>query len=126
MLISPHVGRTMVQEIELELVSGGHAKLTLPEPGEFASFYVFSMESSGNVQFWQLLVRLMAAAGRPVCAFHEGMRHQLANQGNVTRSATQFDILHFESDMVLNQGNVTRSAMQHLLRRRGYGFGIFF
>ena len=62
---------------------GGYAKLTFPDPGEFASFYAFSMEHSGIVEFWQLLSRLMAAAGRPVCAL-EGLRRQGLRQDDVT------------------------------------------
>ena len=93
----------MEQEIDLALVSGEQAKLALPEPGEFTSFYVFSMEHSGNIQFWQLLERLMAAAERPVYAFHENLRRQ-----------------------ELNLGKFERSSLQHLFCRNGYGFGIFF
>jgi hypothetical protein len=93
----------MDQEIRLELLSGGHASLKLPEPGTFPSFYVFSMEASGNVQFWELLVRLMAAAGRPVFAIHEVLRQQR-----------------------LSQTDIAPSAMERLLRRKGCGFGLFF
>jgi hypothetical protein len=95
--------KTLDREIKLELVSGGFARLTLAEPGEFESFYVFSMEHSGNVQFWRLLTLLMSAAGRSLFAFDEALRQQ-----------------------GLNQRNVTRSGMRDLLCRRGYGFGIFF
>ena len=90
-------------EIELDLVSGDRAKLTLPEPGNFTSFYVFSMEHSGNIEFWQLLVGLMAAEGRSIFAFHEGSGKQS-----------------------LNHWQFTRSGMRDLLRRHGYGFGILF
>jgi hypothetical protein len=80
----------------------GHAKLTLSDPGEFANFYVFSTEHCGSKQFWKLLERLMAAAGRPILALET-----LRQQG-------------------LNRRDVTRSAMRRVLRRQGYGFGIFF
>jgi hypothetical protein len=95
--------RRMDSVFELLLVSGSHTRLTLPEAGEFASFYVVSMEYSGNVQFWELLTRLMAAAGRPVCAFNEWLREQ-----------------------GLKEGDLTKSALRSLLHRRGYGFGILF
>jgi hypothetical protein len=95
----------MNQEIELELVSGMSARLTLPEPGEFPSFYVFSMEYSGSFRFWRLLERLMTAAGRPLCNL-ETLRCQ-AEKGNGSRKFTD-------------------SAQQKLLVRPGYGFGIFY
>jgi hypothetical protein len=93
----------MEVEIELELSSGGNVKLTFPEPGDFPSFYVLSMEYSGYPQFWELLAKLMAAAGRPVCAVHQGLRQQ-----------------------ELSPASVTQSSMQRLLQRRGYGFGVLF
>jgi hypothetical protein len=61
------------------------------------------MEYSGNVQFWKLLERLMAAAGGPVYALHQGLHEQ-----------------------GLKIDQVKRSDVQRLLRRRGYGFGILF
>jgi hypothetical protein len=97
------LGRQVDQEFQLELVSGGSTKLTLPAPGEFASFYVFAVEYAGSDGFWQLLARLMAAAGRPVCALQEGLR-----QRGVTL------------------GDATRSAVRRFLEQPGYGFGIFF
>jgi hypothetical protein len=43
----------------------------LPESSaQSASFYVFSMEHSGQLQLWELLTRLMEAAGRPLCTLH--------------------------------------------------------
>ncbi|MGP0076809.1 MAG: hypothetical protein ACLPWF_33260 [Bryobacteraceae bacterium] len=87
-------------DIELELVSGTPIKLTLPEAGDFESFYVFSMEYSGNIQFWKLLLRLMAAAGRPVYDIHEALREQ-----------------------GLEVGQVKPSALRQLLNLHGYGFG---
>lgn len=95
----------MDQEIEMDLASGGRVKLTLPQPGDFASFYVFSMAFSGIGQFWQLLDRLMAAVGRPLCDF-QALRRRASN-GNAT-------------DRLAN------SAEKQLLLRRGYGFGVFF
>jgi hypothetical protein len=95
----------MIQEIELDLVAGGSLKLTLPEPGDFASFYVFSMECSGSFSFWKLLERLMAAAGRPLCNF-QTMRRQA---GEARESL-----------------KLTSAAQQILLRRSGYGFGTFY
>ena len=70
----------MAEELELELLSGGRAKLTMAAPGEFASFYVFSMKFSGSPQFWELLSRLMAAAGRPLCGLHEALQQQGLNR----------------------------------------------
>ncbi|MGP0076807.1 MAG: hypothetical protein ACLPWF_33250 [Bryobacteraceae bacterium] len=90
-------------DIELELVSGSPAKLTLPEAGDFDSFYVFSMEYSGNVQFWKLLERLMAAAGRPLYNIHKALHEQ-----------------------GLNASQLRPSSRQQLLSLRGYGFGILF
>ncbi|MGP0076810.1 MAG: hypothetical protein ACLPWF_33265 [Bryobacteraceae bacterium] len=89
--------------VELELVSGSPVRLTLPEAGNFEGFYVFSMEYSGSAQFWWLLERLMTAAGRPLYAVHERLR-----------------------DLGLKRQEIQRSSLQQLLRRRGYGFGIFF
>jgi hypothetical protein len=92
----------VTHEIELDLESGGHLTWSLPPPGDFASFYFFSMEYSGSWHFWQLLTRLMEAAGWPICDIHAQRR---------------------ESP---DQGKITRAAWYQLLRRKGYGFGIFF
>jgi hypothetical protein len=56
---------------ELGLGPGAKNEKRLPEPGDFDSFYVFSMDCSGQESFWQLLARLMAEAGRPVVSVHE-------------------------------------------------------
>ncbi len=92
----------MTQEIELELESGGHLSWPLPPAGDFASFYFFSMEYSGSWHFWQLLMRLMEAAGWPVCDIHAQRRDGAG------------------------QPRITRAAWFQLLHRTGYGFGIFF
>ena len=94
----------MGPQIGLEQESGGVVQLMLPEPGDFPSFYVFSMEFSGSVQFWQLLEGLMGAVGRPVCNFQTLRRQTLDS----------------------NPGKLTSSAQQKLLLRPGYGFGMFF
>lgn len=93
----------MDQELELRLVSGGEVKITLPSPGEFASFYVLSLEYSGSMQFWHLLERLMAAVGYPLLAFSQGLRQHGRN---------------FE-DLVPND-------RYRLLSQRGYGLGVLF
>lgn len=92
----------MDQEFDLELTIGSQVKLRLPEPGDFESLYVFSMEYSGIVPFWQLLGQLLDAVGRPVLAFQEVLRQN-----------------------GLNQEDVTPSALHGLLSRRGYVFGFF-
>ncbi len=88
-------------DVELELESGGCVRLTLPEPGDFASFYVLSLEFSGGELFWDVLERLLAAAGRPVCHFQERLRQQ-----GVTPQ------------------QISKPALRRLLDRPGYGFGI--
>jgi hypothetical protein len=89
--------------MQLELESGGHAIVDLPAPGDFSSFYVFSMEYSGNVRFWQVLSELMSAAGRPLFALHEALRSQS-----------------------VHLGKLARSAIEEVLAARGLGLGIFF
>jgi len=93
----------MNQALELELRQGGVTSLTLPDPGQISSFYVMSMEYSGNIQFWQLLADLMAAAGQTVFRFHDSLRQK-----------------------GLHLGDLTPVARERLLRLEGYGLGIFF
>jgi hypothetical protein len=93
----------MSQELELELEAGGSARITLPEPGQFPSFYVLSLEFSGSAQFWNLLDRLMSAAGYPVCDFFT----TLGKRG-------------------LSPREVQRAALRRLMDRPGYGFGTLF
>lgn len=93
----------MSRQFELELTSGGTIAIALPEPGDFPSFYVFSTEYCGNGHFWELLSRLMAAAGGPLCPIHE----LLAPHG-------------------LSFRDVSRASMEGLFREPGYGFGILY
>jgi hypothetical protein len=100
----------MNKGIKLKRKAGGYAKLPLPEPGQFESLYVFSMEHCGALQFWQLLERLMAAAGRPVCAVHEGL-----GEGGLRQNGGGFGIF-FEVDPALKEIVVGESHKLLFLR----------
>jgi SAM-dependent methyltransferase len=88
--------------VQLDLVSGGRAELVLEDPDPFPSSYFISMEHSGNAEFWQVVVKLLAAAKRSVCKFGAGLRQ-----------------------LRLTRREVTNSAMRGLLQTNGYAFGIF-
>jgi hypothetical protein len=92
----------MTRSIQLDLVSGGRIELVLEEPDQFPSSYFVAMEHSGNAEFWQIVVKLLAAAKRSVCKVGACLRQQ-----GLTRQ------------------DVTDSAMRSLLQTNGYAFGIF-
>jgi hypothetical protein len=86
----------------LKAISDEEPGLSLPEPGDFDSFYACATEFSGSAQFWGLLTRLMAVAGRPVLGLHQ----IVTKKGN-------------------NRGVMPQPSLRELLCRRGYGFGMF-
>src|SRR5579863_9488967 len=91
----------MSLSVLLELVSGGHMPIEMEEPDAFPSSYFISMEHSGNSEFWQVVVKILAAANRSVCKF-----------GSTLRS------------LGLTRRDITNSAMRNLLQTNGYAFGI--
>jgi len=52
------------------------------------SFYAYTMESSGGTEFWQLLSRLMAAAGRPLVTLHDAPASPAGDPDGVARIAS--------------------------------------
>src|SRR5579864_392005 len=88
--------------VQLDLVSGGQAEFVLEEPDQFPSSYFISMEHSGDAEFWQVVLQLLAAAKRSVCKIGGGLRQ-----------------------LGLTRRDVTNSAMRRLLQTNGYAFGIF-
>jgi hypothetical protein len=52
------------------------------------SFYAYTMECSGGTEFWQLLSRLMAAAGRPLVTLHDAPASPAGDPDGVARTAS--------------------------------------
>jgi hypothetical protein len=59
------------QEIDLELIAGGQLRLSLPPAQGTPACYVFSTECCAPEQLWQLIARLVRAAGGTAFALHD-------------------------------------------------------
>lgn len=90
--------------------------LALPEPGDFDSFYAYATELSGGAEFWDLVTRLAAAAGRPVCSLQEIVAPEL-----LRRRGYGFGLV---SDLDFLSGEVAASAGPKLLFVRDPRFAL--
>jgi hypothetical protein len=88
--------------VQLDLTAGRRAELLLQDPDPFPSSYFISMEHSGNAEFWQIAMQLLAAAKRSICKIGETLQ-----KAGITRE------------------DITDAGMRSLLQTNGHAFGIF-
>jgi hypothetical protein len=92
----------MSRSVQLDLVSGGQAKLRLEEPDRFPSSYFISSDPPVGLQFWQVLIKILEASQRSVCWFSRDLREQ-----------------------GLKHEDIADASIRSLLLTSGYTFGIF-